>query len=101
MADAGQPGPVSAVQALLVVTGVWTLLLGLLATRLPGSYLKRALVLFVVVFGVNCVLSTVEAMLFLVGRRLVMGNVAAMAVNGFVAAALLSLAAAGALPQGS
>jgi hypothetical protein len=99
LATASGPSPITVGQALLLVIAGWTLLVGLLARHVQGTYWERAGFLFVVLFLVNCALSAVEAAFFLAVIHMQVLNIVAMVVNGLAFAALVALCAAWLVPR--
>jgi hypothetical protein len=57
-------GPLTAQQAMPVINAIFAVVMAALAARLAGTWWRKALILFAVVYGVETVLSLIEAVYF-------------------------------------
>ena len=87
-------GPLGTGQALLLVNALFALMLAALAERMAGPAWRRALTLFVILYTVETLLSTIEAIFFGAFLHMPDGLLGGVAAIGAVKSAIACLALA-------
>lgn len=93
-ASAAGDGPLGAGQALLAVNALFALVLAPLAARLTGPYWRRAATLFLLLYLVETLLSTIESLFFGRFLHLPAGLLTSLAAMNAVKSACAALVAA-------
>jgi hypothetical protein len=88
-------GPLSGGQAFLAVNALFALVLASLAARLTGPFRQRAIILFLLLYLVETLLSIVESLFFGAFLNLPAGLLGGLAAVNAVKSALAALVAAG------
>ena len=94
-AQAVGDGPLDATQAMVIICAAFAIVLSLMASRLRGGYVVRALTLFVVLFSVASVQSLIEALYFNAYLKLPLATLELGAVSVGIQSATAALVAAG------